>query len=299
MTLLIGANHIMRVDAYKDIGGYSAHIVEDMLTGMKLYTHNWKSVYVPEVLLVGEGPISWESYFNQQLRWSYGCMDIVFRHAPALFAKMTKRFVFNYVLLQQFYFIGIAQTVGVILLTLYFIFGVTSAHMNFLPILVIYIPLLVYQQIFQLWIQRFNIQPKIERGLLLRGKLLFIAAWPVYLLAFVGAIRRKHLTYVVTPKGSQQGGVTYNPALFIPHFLLGSITLLDVLLGFFLHHGAMQLIFWALLNTVLMYYFFFAESIPFVNQQLKRFYSIYGPVRIPLSDFSDTKNQVTSSADLG
>jgi cellulose synthase (UDP-forming) len=276
MTLLIGANHIVRMDAYRDIGGYSAHIVEDMLTGMQFYTRKWKSIYVPETLLLGEGPTSWASYFGQQLRWSYGCMDIVFRHCHKLLPKMSPRRIFNYVLLQQFYFIGIAQAIGIVLLTLYFFFGITSASMAFLPLLFLYVPLLIYQQLFQLWIQRFNIQPENEKGFLLRGKVLFISAWPIYFLAFVGALRGKHLTYVVTPKGNEPAGA-YQPSLFIPHLIIGSITLLDILVGISLHHTAGLLIFWASLNTIFMCGFFLAESMPLVGARAKKLYLQYAP----------------------
>ncbi|QQR52876.1 hypothetical protein IPG36_02045 [bacterium] len=54
--MLIGANHVIRVDALKSVGYYSAHITEDLLTGMKLHAHGWTSRYVPEVLAIGEGP---------------------------------------------------------------------------------------------------------------------------------------------------------------------------------------------------------------------------------------------------
>jgi cellulose synthase/poly-beta-1,6-N-acetylglucosamine synthase-like glycosyltransferase len=37
MTLFIGANHVVRVAAHEDIEGYSGHIVEDHLTGMRFY----------------------------------------------------------------------------------------------------------------------------------------------------------------------------------------------------------------------------------------------------------------------
>ncbi len=262
MTLLIGANHILRTKACRDIDGYTAHIAEDMLTGMKLYAHEskWKSVYVPEVLLVGEGPVTWASYFGQQMRWAYGCMDIVFRHAPNLLPKMNFRRMLNYTLLQQFYFSGIAQAVGIILLTLYFFFGITSAKMALLPILLLYIPLILYQVMFQLWLQRFNIQPETERGLLLSARLVSIAAWPIYFLAFIGVVRGKKLTYVVTPKGDNQGK-TYTPSLFIIHFILGSITLIDIVVGFYTKHSAPQILFWAVLNSILMYYFFFSEAL--------------------------------------
>jgi cellulose synthase (UDP-forming) len=78
MPLFIGANHVVRVTAHDDIGGYSGHIVEDHLTGMNFYANKWRSVYLPEVLAVGEGPATWDSYFSQQMRWAYGLIHILF-----------------------------------------------------------------------------------------------------------------------------------------------------------------------------------------------------------------------------
>jgi cellulose synthase/poly-beta-1,6-N-acetylglucosamine synthase-like glycosyltransferase len=263
MTLLIGANHIMRITAYQDIGGYTAHITEDMLTGMKLYArgNKWKSVYVPEILLVGEGPTTWSAYFGQQMRWAYGCMDILFRHCPSLMPKMKFRHIFNYLWLQQFYFSGLAQVVGVLLLTTYFFFGVAPASMSLLPILILYLPLVAYQVLFQLWLQKFNCDPKTERGLLLRGKLLSLAVWPIYFLAFVGVVRGQRLSYVVTPKGGQEEN-TYVPSLFHFHFILGSLTLIDIAAGFYRSFTSPVMLFWAILNTIFMYYFFLAEAAP-------------------------------------
>ena len=280
MTLLIGANHIMRMEAYRAIDGYTAHIAEDMLTGMKLYAHEkeWKSVYVPDTLFVGEGPTTWSAYFGQQMRWSYGCMDIVFRHAPTLFSKMTIRRIINYVLLQQFYFSGVAQAAGVMLLTLYFLFGITSGNLQLLPIFLLYLPLLIFQQIFQLWIQQFNIEPKTERGFYFTGKIMFIAAWPIFFLAFIGVLRKKRLSYVVTPKGNSEEKV-YEPKLFVPHLILGSITLCDILIGFYIHHSAPQILFWAALNTVCMYGLFFSQALPAAIAYLKK-----TPLSLPEED---------------
>ena len=270
MTLLIGANHLMRTEAYRAIDGYTAHIAEDMLTGMKLYAHprKWRSVYVPEPLLIGEGPNTWGSYLGQQMRWAYGCMDIVFRHAPGLLPRMNPRRFFNYAVLQQFYFSGIAQVIGIALLTLYFLFGIPSAAMSLLPIVALYLPLLLYQILFQLWLQRFNIDPATERGLLLRGKLLSLAAWPVFFLAFIGVVRGASLTYVVTPKGARPDARA--PSLFTLHFLLGTITLADLLVGYRLHHEAALMVFWAALNTAVMYGLFFLEAIPAAGAWVSR-----------------------------
>ncbi len=262
MTLLIGANHIFRTRAYEDIEGYTAHITEDMLTGMKLYAHEsrWESVYVPEALLIGEGPGTWQAYFAQQMRWAYGCMDIAFRHAPNLFKSMRVRHICNYFFLMQFYFAGVAQAVGVLLLVLYFIFGITPASMTLFPVLVLYAPLLVYQLLFNLWLQRFNIIPETERGLLLEGRLLLLAVWPVYFLAFIGVVRGKRLTYVVTPKRKNQLSI-YQPQLFLVHALLGVATLLGMGIGYLNGNFAGPMVFWATLNTVFMLYFALAETI--------------------------------------
>ena len=55
MTLLIGANHVVRVAALRDVGWYQGHLTEDLATGMRFHVGRWESVYVPEPLAVGEG----------------------------------------------------------------------------------------------------------------------------------------------------------------------------------------------------------------------------------------------------
>ncbi len=44
MTLLIGANHIVRVAALKDIGWYRGHLTEDLATGRRFHASRWESV---------------------------------------------------------------------------------------------------------------------------------------------------------------------------------------------------------------------------------------------------------------
>lgn len=254
MQLFIGANHIVRVAALEDIGGYPGHIVEDHLAGMHFYTKRWKSVYLPEQLAIGEGPATWEAYFSQQMRWAYGLMDIFFKHSPRLLPKMRLKHAVNYYLLQQHYFYGIAQVWGIALITLYFITGIHATSMELAPLLVLYLPLLIIQLLISLWLQRFNIDPKNESGLLLRGRLLTIAAWPIYFLAFVGVVTGRRLTYAVTPKGDQQSEQVAL-TLFMPHVILGTITGLDVILAFNGQHQAPFLLFWAILNTLIMYGF--------------------------------------------
>ena len=45
MHLFIGANHVIRTEAHDDIEGYAGHIVEDHLTGMRLYRRAWRTTW--------------------------------------------------------------------------------------------------------------------------------------------------------------------------------------------------------------------------------------------------------------
>ncbi|PWU23566.1 glycosyl transferase family 2 [Candidatus Cerribacteria bacterium 'Amazon FNV 2010 28 9'] len=272
MPLFIGANHVLRVSAHDDIEGYSGHIVEDHLTGMKFYANNWKSVYVPQILAIGEGPSTWSAYFSQQMRWAYGLIDILFRHSFRIFPSMRRTHRLNYFLLQQYYFYGIAQVVGCFLLCLYFFFGLQVTPMPLATLLVFYVPILLFQQVFFLWLQHFNVDPKHERGLMISAKVLNWAAWPIYFYAFIGVIIGKRLQYVVTPKGEHQENQPI-PSLFTLHFWLGSVTLMCLVAAFVFHRFAPFLVFWATLNTIIMFFFFGSESFKKLRNSARAFFT--------------------------
>ncbi len=126
--------------------------------------------------------------------------------------------------------------------------------------------------LFQVWLQRLNVNPETEKGFLPYGKLLSLASLPIFFIAFIGVIRGKRLTYVVTPKGAQQEALR-TPSLFIPHLILGSITLIDIVAGLALQHEAGPMLFWAILNTVIMYGFFFSEAVPVAVARAKKLLS--------------------------
>ena len=252
-ALMIGANHVVRVAALADIGFYAGHLTEDLLTGMTLHTRHWKSVYVPEALAVGEGPTSWEGYFSQQMRWAFGCIDILFRHSAKIFVRMGPRRLLRYLVLQQYYFNGLALGVGVTLLTIYFVFGDPPSEMGLLPIFMFYVPLLCWQGFTACWLRHYNIDPVNERGIMLHGAAVAIAVIPIYLLALVGVVRGKRLSFKVTSKGQDCPQQEASIRLFVPHILLGTVTAIGVVVGISLHHTSVVLLFWGCANTFVMY----------------------------------------------
>jgi cellulose synthase (UDP-forming) len=251
MTMLIGANHVIRTKALKDIDYYTAHITEDLLTGMELHAKGWKSVYVHEALAIGEGPDTWAAYFSQQMRWAYGCMHILFRHSPKLFYKMTWRQKIYYFVLQQHYFSGLAMVFGVVGLASYFVFNVRFADIDVRNFLLFYIPTLFVLGVMALYLQRFNVRPTMERGVMWAGRVIGIASWPIFFMAFLGLVRGKRMSYKVTPKGQIKDPTPDNHQRhFRVHFILGMITLISVVYGASIDRLAPLMVFWATVSSV-------------------------------------------------
>lgn len=252
--MMLGANHVVRVSALQEIGYYSAHLTEDLLTGMTMHAHRLKSVYVAEPLAIGEGPSTWKDFLVQQRRWAQGCFDILFRKSLTLTARMPFRQRLYYLTMQQHYMSGVTLAVGIVLLTLYFVFDVQVTQVPPLSFLTTYIPLMLVNFSIATWLQRFNVRPEQEKGLLPYGKFVSIAAQPVYMMAFFSALTGKKLAFKVTPK-RRTASVNRTPiTLFVPHLVLGTITLLDIIVGLDIHRESLILMFWAAVNTALMYW---------------------------------------------
>ncbi len=112
--MMLGANHIVRVSALKEIGYYGAHLTEDLLTGMTMHSRRFKSVYVAEPLAIGEGPSTWKDFFIQQRRWAQGCFDILLHNSAKLTSRMRFRQQVYYLIMQQHYLSGVTIAAGII-----------------------------------------------------------------------------------------------------------------------------------------------------------------------------------------
>ena len=247
---MIGANHVVRVAALGEIGLYAGHLTEDLLTGMRLHARGWRSHYVAEPLAIGEGPETWQAYFNQQMRWAFGCMDILRRYSVVLTRTMRLRQRLLYLALQQHYFSGIAAAVGLTLLIGYFVAGVSPANVPVVATILWCAPLVIIRQVVVLWLQRFNPSSR-NRGLLLAGRYLSTVVWPIYLLAAVGVARQRRLVFKVTPKGSGQRGA--EPlAVMLPHVIVAAVCIGCLIIGELSGRLAVAMVFWAAANAAIM-----------------------------------------------
>ncbi len=248
---MIGANHVVRVAALREIGLYAGHLTEDLLTGMRLHAAGWSSRYVSEPLAVGEGPSTWQAYFNQQTRWAFGCMDILRWHTPRLVREMHRRQALLYVALQQHYFAGLAAGLGLVLLVGYFAFGYAPAHVGLIEMLLWVTPLVIARQLLAWWLQRFNPDPENDRGLHLSGRYTSVVTWPIYLLAAIGVLRQQRLVFKVTPKGDSQTEVTPF-SVIAPHAVIAATAGGCLVSAWFTHRLSIPMLFWAACTCLLM-----------------------------------------------
>ncbi|WP_143338043.1 glycosyltransferase family 2 protein [Demequina sp. NBRC 110054] len=106
----VGTNVVFRRDAIDEIGGiYTGSKSEDVWTSLLLHERGWRSIFLPEVLAVGDAPESVEAYSKQQLRWATGGFEILFTHP--LFSRKSNLSVdqrLQYFVTATFYLTGIA-----------------------------------------------------------------------------------------------------------------------------------------------------------------------------------------------
>lgn len=205
--LLIGTNHLYRVAAFHDIGGYQPSQIEDHLTALVLYRHEredgrrWRGVYTPDVLAVGQGPTSFTDYFSQQQRWALGIWEIVRSHSPRVFPGLRPGQRLSFAMLQSFYPSMALSWLLTVALTAVFLSGTVDAWPIW-PWLILW-PLSVLSTLgLFLWLRRFNIAEHERRDRGWRGMSLLLLSAPVYVRAMVLHLLRRDSRYVVTAKGN-------------------------------------------------------------------------------------------------
>jgi exo-beta-1,3-glucanase (GH17 family)/cellulose synthase/poly-beta-1,6-N-acetylglucosamine synthase-like glycosyltransferase len=86
-----GTMTIVRKDALSQVGGWSPWcITEDTELGLKLFEAGYSSAYIPQSLGKGLTPDTLGAFMSQRYRWVYGAMQIMKRHARAIFLGGSK-----------------------------------------------------------------------------------------------------------------------------------------------------------------------------------------------------------------
>ncbi|WP_045876405.1 cellulose synthase catalytic subunit [Pseudofrankia sp. DC12] len=233
--MFVGTNHAYRVATWRQIGGFQDSITEDLATSLAVHSarnpdtnHRWTSVYTPDVVAVGEGPASWTDFFNQQLRWARGSNEVMVTDAPRRLKALDWGPRLHYLTLMLHYpTIAITWILGMALTIFYMALGSTGVVVHVSAWLALYIDVFLARLLLYFWLRRFNISPHEEKGSAgMSGIFVSVLCTPFYSSALIGALLRRKLGFVVTPKGraaSPDHLLTFRKHLFWAAISAGSI----------------------------------------------------------------------------
>jgi cellulose synthase (UDP-forming) len=186
-----GTNVIFRRAALDDVGGMPEDsITEDLRVSLMLNRRGWRSVYVPEILAHGLGPLDVGSYFGQQRRWALGSLEILLTKRPFHRRMGFSTFV-QYALSFLFWFNGWAYASYIILTLSFLLFGLSPVQVrneypiHFLP----YVGTTMFTMIYAS-----------DFGLTFQGVWFTLGSFPAQIRALLSALTRRTKSFVVTSK---------------------------------------------------------------------------------------------------
>ncbi|OEV05686.1 glycosyltransferase family 2 protein [Streptomyces oceani] len=252
--MFVGTNNCVRISALRSIGGLQDSITEDMATGFELHrrrnpasNRRWRSVYTPDVLAVGEGPVSWTDFFTQQLRWSRGTYETLLKQYGRTSHRLSAGRLFSYSLMLAYYpMSALTWILGAISCALFLWLGASGIQLSPSVWLMLYSDAAALQVGLYLWNRRHNVSPHEPAGSGgLGGMVMSALSAPIYARSLVAAVLRRPCRFVVTPKGGSAS--LDHSATFRTHLgwavVLGGSLPVSVALGN--THVAMR--FWSLL----------------------------------------------------
>src|SRR5688572_30345881 len=201
----IGANCTFRRKALDSIGGHGIGLAEDLVTSIRLHARGWRSVYVPEVLSRGLVPSDLDSYLKQQLKWSRGVYEVLFREYPRAFRDLTAYQRISYFMIGSYYLVGLTSLIFVSVPLLYLLFGRQPAFFLLSEYIQHALPVGFFGTVIYLFAQRWMCDPTRERGVHWRGMLLKIGSWNVYLKGLALAVAGIAVPYIPTAKERRRG----------------------------------------------------------------------------------------------
>ena len=196
----IGANCTFRRAALDSIGGHAPGLSEDMHTAMRLHAQGWQSVYVPESLTRGLVPATLSGYYKQQLKWSRGTFDLLFRVLPQLMPRLTWRQIIHYLTIPLFFLSGLIALIDIAVPILALTLAKSPWYVELGELVQYSLPLLIMIILIRQYAQHWTLEEH-EGGFHFMGGALLFGSWWVTLTGFIYAIFNVKVPYIPTPKG--------------------------------------------------------------------------------------------------
>jgi cellulose synthase/poly-beta-1,6-N-acetylglucosamine synthase-like glycosyltransferase len=237
--LLIGTNHVYRMRTWEQVGGYQDSIIEDHLTSMVVHAsvnpitgNRWKGVYTPDILAVGQGPMTWTDFFRQQRRWAFGIWEILTTRTSSILPLLAMRQRVAYTFHQLFYpSVGLSWLLTNFITVCYLIGLVDDpAEIQYGAWLwTLWISTVLSWLALLSWLRQVNLVEHERRESVFWGILITAVTAPVYASAGISALLRRRLEYAVTAKGQLRSKDTTRT--FRPHLISATVLSMAMLLS--------------------------------------------------------------------
>lgn len=204
-AVAIGANCTFRRKALQSIGGHGIGLAEDLVTAIRLHAAGWRSVYVPEIVSRGLVPADLGSFVKQQLKWSRGVHEVLFKDYPRLFRRLTGHQRISYFMIGSYYFVGVTSLIYFTIPLLYLWLGQNPAAILISEYVKHVLPVGLFGVLIYLMTNLWLCDRARERGLHWRGTLLKVGIWNIHLLGLVLAVARVPVPYIPTEKSRRIG----------------------------------------------------------------------------------------------
>jgi len=201
---IIGSHCTYDRAAIEEIGGFQPTRAEDHLDTVHLAARGYQGVFVPEVIAVGDGPETFETYLSQQFAWAYSMIEVLLRHTPRLLRRYRPRQALQFLFAQTWYTfwsLSMLALFAVPLLALSLNRRIATVH--YLDFLAHSVPLSAAGALVWLWSRPWHVPGNVR--LTWRGIVLHAARWIIVLSALIQVIGRVKKPYMITKKGVGRG----------------------------------------------------------------------------------------------
>jgi cellulose synthase (UDP-forming) len=158
-----GTSSVIRFDALASIGGFPTDsVTEDYLVSLRLRERGFRTVYLNEALSLGLAPEGLAEYSCQRSRWALGFVQICRGTSGPLRPNNNLPLVDRIMLCETFLHWSVThlfRLLGVIVPSLYLLFGIESVHANVIEAIWYLAPFLIAQSAIFVWLTEGRVLP--------------------------------------------------------------------------------------------------------------------------------------------
>jgi len=202
-AFICGTNVVLRTSALDEIGGLPQDsVTEDFAASIKLHSR-WHSIFLPEVLATGLGPMDLPAYLKQQQRWAIGTLSVMRTHWRDILLPgrngLTVEQRFQYALACTHYLCGVRDAIYLVVPILFLATGVPAVRGSTLEQFIWhFLPYWVASLVAFWYVGRGH-----QTGL--RGIIIGFGSFPTLIVSFITAFTGRKIGFAVTSKQRQQG----------------------------------------------------------------------------------------------